>query len=331
MLTLVTGSTGLVGNNVVRMLLQRGMAVRVLARVTADARSLAGLDVEIIQGDVRDPSAVGRAVAGVQRVVHAAAIVQLGWSNLELQREINVVGTRHVAIAAREAGATLVHVSSSDACGLACGQTLADEETRIGESVATSYVITKREAEQVVQSEVSRGLQATIVNPAFMLGPWDWKPSSGQMLVAVAKGQGLLAPQGDFSISDVRDVAAAILAALERVGTSGRRYLLAGHNLSYLEAWRQFAEGAGVRRPLGQLPPLFAFFAGRGGDLWGRLTRREPNVNSGALAMAKLPKRYSIARAQAELGYRIRPLRDTVADALAWFREHGYLKSEMRS
>ncbi|MCE9555950.1 MAG: NAD-dependent epimerase/dehydratase family protein [Planctomycetes bacterium] len=327
MLTLVTGATGLVGNNVLRLLLERGMAVRVLARETADARPLSGLNVEVVRGDVRDEAAVRRAVAGVQRVVHAAARVQLGWSNLELQREINVAGTRRVAIAAREAGATLVHVSSSDACGLARGDVLADEETAVEGGVPTPYVITKREAEQAVQAEVARGLQATIVNPAFMLGPWDWKPSSGQMLIAVAKGQGLLAPRGDFSISDVRDVAAAILAALDRTGPSGRRYLLAGHNLSYFEAWRQFAEGAGVRRPLAQLPPVFAFFAGRGGDLWGRISRREPNVNSGALAMARLPKRYSIARAEAELGYRIRPLRDTVSDALAWFREHGYLRS----
>lgn len=330
MLTLVTGATGLVGNNVVRLLLERGMAVRVLARETADARPLAGLDVEVVRGDVRDDAEVRRAVAGVQRVVHAAAVVQLGWSNLELQREINVVGTRRVAIAVREAGATLVHVSSSDACGLASGEVLADEETAVEGGVPTPYVITKREAEQAVQGEVARGLQATIVNPAFMLGPWDWKPSSGQMLVAVAKGQGLLAPRGDFSISDVRDVAAAILAAFVRSGPSGRRYLLAGHNLSYLEAWRQFAEKAGVRRPLGPLPPVFAFFAGHGGDLWGRISRREPNVNSGALAMAKLPKRYNIARAEVELGYQIRPLRDTVSDALAWFREYGYLKSKAR-
>jgi dihydroflavonol-4-reductase len=116
------------------------------------------------------------------------------------------------------------------------------------------------------------------------------------------------------------------MAALSREGASGRRFLLAGHNMSYLDAWRVFAEASGARRPWGELRPVLAFLAGRGGDLWGRLTGREPNVNSGALAMARLPKRYSITRAQAELGYQIRPLRDTVADALTWFREHGYLR-----
>jgi len=327
MLTLVTGATGLVGNNVVRLLLERNLPVRVLTRETADGRPLDGLDLEIARGDVRDEAAVRRAMDGVQRVVHAAALVQLGWTNLDLQRAINVEGTRRIASAAREAGATLVHVSSSDACGLASSNVLADEETKVRGGIATPYVVTKREAERAVQQEVERGLRATIVNPAFMLGPWDWKPSSGQMLVAVAKGQGILAPRGDFSISDVRDVAEAIVSALSREGVSGRRYLLAGHNMSYLEAWREFAKAAGVRRPLGQLPRAVAFLAGRGGDLWGRISRREPNVNSGALKMALLPKRYSIARAQRELDYSVRPLRDTVADALAWFREYGYLRS----
>jgi len=327
MLTLVTGATGLVGNNVVRLLRQRGCAVRVLARESADARPLAGVDVETVRGDVRDEAAVRRAVDGVQQVVHAAGLVQIGWSNLALQRAINVDGTRRVAKAAREAGATLVHVSSSDACGVAEGDTLVDEETKVNGRVLIPYVVTKREAEQVVQDEVARGLRATIVNPSFMLGPWDWKPSSGQMLVAVAKGLGLFAPRGEFSISDVRDVAEAILTALSREGASGRRYLLAGHNMTYLEAWQAFAQEAGSRRPRGQLRPALAFIAGRSGDLWGRIRRREPNVNSGALKVALLAKRYSVARAQEELGYRVRPLRETVADALAWFREYGYLRT----
>ncbi|HEX5445618.1 MAG TPA: NAD-dependent epimerase/dehydratase family protein, partial [Pirellulales bacterium] len=97
MITLVTGATGLVGNNVVRMLLARGEAVRVLGRENCDPRPLAGLEVEIVRGDVRDASAVHRACRGAGRVIHAAARVQIGWSGLGLQRAINVEGTRHVA------------------------------------------------------------------------------------------------------------------------------------------------------------------------------------------------------------------------------------------
>ena len=106
--TLVTGATGLVGNNVVRMLLGRGEAVRVLAREGCDPRPLAGLPVEVALGDVRNCESVRGACRGVTRVVHAAGHVHIGWTGLALQRAINVEGTRHVAAAAHEAGARMV-------------------------------------------------------------------------------------------------------------------------------------------------------------------------------------------------------------------------------
>ena len=322
-LTLVTGATGLLGNNVVRLLLDSGRRVRVLVRASSDPRPLDGLDVEVVRGDVRDPDAVRHGLEGVDCVVHSAGYVQLGRSQLERHRAVNVTGARHVALAARAHGVRMVHVSSCDAVGIRSLDEPADEETPLEVPLPVPYVITKREAERVVLDEVDRGLDAMIVNPSFMLGPWDWKPSSGRMLLEVAGGRGLLAPRGWFSVCDVRDVAAGILAAIDR-GQSGRRYILAGHTMSYLAAWRVFAEVSGARRPWGTAGPLLAAAAGRCGDLWGRLTHREPDVNSGAIALARLPKSYSSRRAEAELGYQIRDTEETVRDAWTWFRENGY-------
>lgn len=321
MKTLVTGCTGLVGNNVVRALLDRDQEVRVLARENSDARPLEGLNLEIFRGDVRDVDSVRRACEGVEQVVHSAAIVKIGWTGLESLREVNVAGTRTVAQAARQNNARLVHVSSADAVGLGSLESPATEETETMGGVLTPYVVTKREAEQVVQEEVAQGLWATIVNPAFMLGPWDWRPSSGEMLLEVARGKGLFAPRGYFSVVDVRDVAAGILACFER-GEPGRRYLLSGENISYLDAWKVFAEITGARRPLTAIGPAISWIAGRSGDLVGKLTGSEPNVNSGAIAMAALPKIYSSARAESELDFSARPMRETVADAWAWFQEY---------
>ena len=104
MLTLVTGATGLVGNNVVRYLLDRGEAVRVLEREGCDPRPLKGLDVERAQGDIRDAEAVRQACRGVQRVVHAAGYVHIGWSNRELHHAINVEGTQNAIAGATQAG-----------------------------------------------------------------------------------------------------------------------------------------------------------------------------------------------------------------------------------
>jgi dihydroflavonol-4-reductase len=326
-LTLVTGATGLVGNNVVRLLVEQGEKVRVLVRSStagsANARALEGLPVEICLGDVCQPDTVRQACRGVQRVVHAAAVVQIGWTGLESQRAVNVGGTRNVVDAAAAEGARLLYVSTVNTLGLGDHEHPADEETPVGESVACPYVITKREAEKLVMERVAQGLDAVVVNPAFMLGPWDWKPSSGRMMLQVATGWAKLAPPGGNDICDVRDVAAGILTALDR-GQRGRRYILSGEYLSYLEAWRMFARITGVKPPWFAAYPPGLWVYGHAGDLWGKITGREPELNSAAVELSKLEHHFSYARAAAELDYRPRPANDAAEAAWAWFREYGY-------
>jgi len=322
MLTLVTGATGLVGNNVVRMLLDRGQAVRVLVRANGDPRPLEGLDVERFVGDVRDAEAVRLACQGVSQIVHAAAIVHIGWSGLELQRAVNVAGTSHVGNAARDAGARMVHVSSVDTVGLSTTDEPADEDAPFQGKVSCSYVVSKGEAEATVLDLASRGLQAVVVNPGFMLGPWDWKPSSGRMLIKVAKSFTPLAPPGGLSVCDVRDVSSGILAALEQ-GQAGQRYIMAGHNCSILELWRRFKQVSGGRPPLAKAWIPTVMTAGRCGDLVAKLTGREPDINSAAVRMSRLSHFYSSRRAERELGYSNRALEETIHEAWQWFREHG--------
>lgn len=322
-LTLVTGATGLVGNNVVRQLLASGKAVRVLTRESSDPRPLDGLDVDRVVGDVCDSDSVLRACEGVTAVVHAAGFVHIGQSKLDVHRAINVEGTRNVARAARACGARVIHVSSSDAAGIGSLDEPADEETPLADDCGCTYTITKREAEEVVRTEISQGLEAVIVNPSFMLGPWDWKPSSGRMILEVAQGKAWLAPRGHFSVCDVRDVAAGILSAIER-GTVGRRYLLSGTTLSYLEAFRLFAEITGGRRPLWSPGPVVSLVGGWLGDLGTLLTGKESDVNSAAIRVARLPKAYSCRRAQEELGYSPRPVAESARDAWDWFKKYGY-------
>jgi dihydroflavonol-4-reductase len=160
-----------------------------------------------------------------------------------------------------------------------------------------------------------------------MLGPWDWKPSSGKMLLQVAGGWALVAPRGHNNFCDVRDVARGVLLARDR-GQTGRRYILGGESLSYLDAWRLFAEVAGARGPLGQAKrrPLAMLAAGRLGDLRTKLTGREPAINSAAVAMSRLSKCCTHARAETELGYHPGPARAAAEAAWEWFRQYGYVK-----
>ncbi len=326
MFTLVTGATGLVGNNVVRLLTERGERVRVLVRDPTD-KSLAGLPVEVAKGDVCDPESVARAVDKVECVVHSAGRVHLGWTGLELQRSVNVEGTRNIARAAAACGARMVHVSSVDALGLGTRSQPADESCPAEGSVPCPYVVTKREAECAVMEMVDRGLDAVIVNPVYMFGPWDWKPSSGRMILQVARGMALLAPPGGNDFADVRDVAAGILAAAMR-GRRGARYILGGEPLSYLEAWRMIAAHVGVRGPWRKMLAPGLFVASRVGDLLSRIRGVEGDVNSAAIAMARLEHHYSYARAAAELDYRPRPASEAIAAAWQWFVDHGYVQAK---
>ena len=324
MTTLVTGATGLVGNNVVRQLLQRSEPVRVLVRQQSDRRPLEGLDVEIVHGDIRDRKQVQDACEGVEVVIHSAGWVHIGWTGMELARAVNVDGSRNVAEAALSARARMVHVSSMNALGIGRRDRLATEESpRVGQ-VPCPYMITKRAAEEIVLDLVTKGLDAVVLNPSFMLGPWDWKPSSGRMVVEVARRFTPVAPRGGSSISDVRDVAAAVLAAVDR-GVRGRRYLLTGQNMPYIELWRLIADVTGGRRPWIRIGPLASHVAGWVGDLISRTRGQELDINSAASRISNQYHYYSSARATAELGYRTRPPSESVRDAWQWFGEHGYV------
>jgi dihydroflavonol-4-reductase len=187
--------------------------------------------------------------------------------------------------------------------------------------------VTKRGAEQVLLEIVAEGLDAVIVNPVYMFGPWDWKPSSGRMILEVARGWALLAPPGGNDFADVRDVAAGILAAARR-GRRGRRYILGGEPLSYLDAWRMIAQHVGVRGPRRKMRRPVMFVAGRAGDLWAKIRGVEGDVNSAAVAMSRLEHHYSHARATAELDYRPRPAREAIEGAWRWFVDHGYAEAK---
>lgn len=324
MTLLVTGATGLLGNNVARLALARGRAVRCLVRPQSDPRPLRGLDVERVEGDVRDPPSVERAVAGAELVVHAAAKVSIGRTGMAAFREVNVGGTLAVAEACRARGARLVHVSSVDALPFGTRERPTAEEGGKGPVLEVPYMVSKREAEGVVLDQVQRGLDAVIVNPGYLLGPWDWKPSSGRLLVAVSRGAGLLAPPGGNDFCHVEDVAAGILAAAEG-GRRGERYILSGEALTYREAFALFARVTGAPGPVATLPPRALSAAGRVGDLVGRLIGSEPALNSAAARAASLPHHFDSSKAREELGYASRPAEAAAADGWRWLREEGYV------
>jgi dihydroflavonol-4-reductase len=313
----VTGGTGLLGNNIIRQLLDRGDAVRALVRKSSNRQSFAGLDVKCIEGDLHNEEAIRRGCDGAEGVIHSAVSVAIGWSS-EPMFSINVVGANNVATAAMSAGCRMVHVSSVNALAVpGFGDVPVNEETPLtGNEIECNYVSTKRQADVNIDSLITSGLDAVIVYPGFMLGPWDWKPSSGRMLQAVGRQFTPFAPSGGCSICDVRDVARAIVAASD--GSKSRKYVLAGNNLSYFDLWTKMARIAGSRPPRTTMGPLIRRSVGWVGDLASWFVGKDVELNSAMLAMSAQSHFYSSHRAESELGYRIRDVDETLKDAWDW-------------
>jgi dihydroflavonol-4-reductase len=171
---------------------------------------------------------------------------------------------------------------------------------------------------------MAKGHQAAIVHPGFMLGPWDWKPSSGRMILEVAKRWTPLAPAGGCSVCDVRDVAQGVLAVLER-SAFGRQFILAGDNLTYFDLWNRFAKALGKTGPLTTLRLPGQWLAGLFGDTISRFMSQESDLNSAAIRMSSQYHWYSSQKAMRELDYQPRPAQEAIRAAIDWFQQRRYL------
>jgi dihydroflavonol-4-reductase len=319
---MVTGAAGLLGNSLVRVAAARGVAVTAWLRSRAGERTLAGLELPVVLADLASDELEKRVEsAGV--VVHCAARVGIGRTDQAGFHRDNVLATQRLASACRAVGARLIHVSTVDTLVWGTREKPGVETPAGPQASDTAYATSKRLAEAAVLAEIDRGLDATIVHPGFLLGPWDWKPSSGRMILAAARGPFTVAPPGGNDFCHAGAVAEALLALADRRPPSDR-YVLSGEALTYAEAFGLMRQVAGRPARVIPAPAAAVVAAGYAGDLWGRLSGREPDLNSAAAAIACQPHHFSSARAIAEIGYRPRPAIEAMREAWTWFVERGY-------
>jgi dihydroflavonol-4-reductase len=321
---LVTGGTGFVGANVVRELLAAGAGVRVLARPGGDRRALAGVKVEIVEGDLLDAASVRRAVAGVQQVYHVAADYRLWTPDPAALYRVNVDGTRAMLEAAGQAGVgRIVYTSSVGALGIPKDGTPGTEETPVTlADMVGHYKRSKFLGEQVALEFARRGLPVVVVNPSAPIGPWDVKPTpTGQMIVDFMRGRMVATVDTGLNIVHVRDVARGHVLAAAR-GKPGERYIL-GHahgNFPLDEIFRMLAGITGGRAPRFRVPYALAWCSAAVCEGFSRVTGRPPAVPLTAVRMARKRMYFSPAKAVRDLGLPQTEPREALADAVAWFR-----------
>lgn len=324
---LVSGANGFVGSAVVRALLRHGYPVRALTRASSDTASVDGLDVEIVRGDLLDMASLERALQDCEGLFHAAADYRLWARDPRAIRKANVRGTHNILLAAQHCGIRRsVHTSSVATLGLHQNGTPSDEDTpaRLADMIG-AYKRSKFLSETLVRRCARAGSDIVIVNPAAPVGPRDRKPTpTGRMILDAARGRMPAFVDTGLCVVHVDDVAEGHVLAYE-LGQRGRRYVLGGENMSLKAILAAVAELSGRRAPWLQLPHAAVLPVAYVAEAWARVTGVAPNVTVDGVKLARHRMYFSSRRAETELGYRARPARDALSDAIQWFRDNGYL------
>ncbi|MFZ3310736.1 MAG: hopanoid-associated sugar epimerase [Xanthobacteraceae bacterium] len=327
---LVTGASGFVGSAVARRLLAAGHAVRVLVRSSSSQTNLGDPRLDIAEGDLRDAASIARAMTGISDVFHVAADYRLWARDPQEIIRTNVEGTRAVMHAALEAGVTrIVYTSSVATLSSLPDRRPSDESHPLpADKAVGAYKYSKLLAERLVESMVAEHkLPAVIVNPSTPIGPGDARPTpTGRIVIEAASGRMPAYVDTGLNLVHVDDVAAGHIAAWQK-GRIGERYILGGQDVLLGDMLRKIARQVGRAPPKLRLPRRLIFPVAYAAQAAAHFTGREPFVTVTGLRLAKDHMFFSSAKAERELNYSARPYREAVADAIAWFRQHGYLKS----
>ena len=329
MKALVTGASGFVGSAVARRLIAAGHDVRVIVRPSSDRRNLAGLQCEIVVGDLTDEAAVKSALKGCDAVFHVAADYRLWVPDPVSIYRANVDATRFLIRAAGEAGvARIVYCSSVAAIGTTSTGMPADE-TRVAvlDEMIGHYKRSKFLAEQEARRlATEEGLPVVIVNPSAPFGPRDIKPTpTGRTVVEAALGKMPAYVATGLNVVHVDDVAEGHLLAYQK-GKIGERYILGGENLTLLDILVTLANITGGKPPRFRVPRAALVPAAWISELLARQSGREPRLTRDSAHMAGRYMFYSNAKARRALGFNPRPAVEALRDAYEWFRANGYLK-----
>ncbi len=327
MTILVTGANGFIGSHAVYTLLKRGYIVRAFVRDApgADLHSLDGLDVEVVRGDLLKPASVVDAVAGCKAVIHTAGLINThplsGWTVWE----INLVGTTNVLTAAQMAGVEkFVHTASIFSLGVGTqGQPVGENVQDNLDALRIPYIVARRAADAKAVRLLATGMPIVFVYPTYCLGPGvhNMRAAPQRQIVAFLRGRMPFYSSGGLNVVDVRDVAEALVLALEHGGV-GSKYLAGGENVTSRELFERVGKVANRRPPALPVPNALAQVGG-----WAmQWFSRAPLMDAATARLMRFHWYYDSAKARQELGYAPRPLDETLRDTVAWLQENRYIR-----
>jgi len=323
-LALVTGATGFIGSNLVRILLEEGVDVRALIEPGVGTQNLNGLDVEQVEGDLRDPAALDRAVEGRDTVYHLGAIFDYWLPKPVEMFRVNVEGTVHVMRAALRAGVKRVaYCSSVASLGTLPGEEPANEETTFNNwDSADDYVLSKYMAENEAMRFDGPDMEVVAGLPCMPFGRNDITPTpTGLLAQRYVDGQNPTAFTGGMNCVNVRDVARGLHLCATR-GRPGQSYILGGHNVTHKKMAELLCAAAGTKIPRYAMHPGKLAWLGRLNEWFAALTGIKPYFSRKSMIFLGGRHLYfDISKARSELGYEPGSLEETVEECARWFGE----------
>lgn len=323
---LVTGGTGFIGANLVRSLLDNGYAVRCLVRPTSRLDNLKGLDVELVEGDLKDPN-LSQKMQGCQVLFHVAALYSLWQADRDALYRNNVLGTRNVLLSARQAGIErTVYTSSVAVIGVGEAGSAVDETHQSPlDKLVGDYKKSKSLAEREAKQAAESGQDVVIVNPTSPIGPFDIKPTpTGEIILRFLRRQMPAYVNTGLNFIDVRDVAQGHLLALEK-GKTGDRYILGNQNLTLKALLVQLAEIAGLEAPQREIPAWLPLSIAWIDEYLLAPFGKPPSIPLDGVRMARQLMYYDASKAVRELGLPQTPIAIALQDAVNWFFTQKYV------
>lgn len=321
---LITGANGLLATNTIKHFLELGHEVKGLLRSKEKFVLPAHHNLELVQGDITDISAVENAVKNCDAVVHIAALTAPDLPNYNSYYKVNVAGSENLVKAAiKYQLKKFIYVSSANTTGFGTLANPGTETTPLKPPFTESlYAKSKLQAQQKLFSYAHK-IDIVTVNPTFMLGPYDGKPSSGEIILMGYRKKLIFYPPGGKNFVDVRDAARGINAALKK-GKTREAYLLAGENLSYQEFFKKLVQRSETKSLLIKVPKPLLLIAGYAGDFLQKLNIKT-SVSSANMKILCVKNYYSAKKAEEELDVQFHPIDKAIDDAIVWFQENGKL------